>query len=82
MSYELEYGTDSLEVHQDAFIPKSRVLIVDDLLATGGTAAAAAQLVQQTQAELVGIAVVIELLALEGRKKLPQGVPTHSLLQY
>lgn len=81
-SYELEYGTDALEVHQDACHPQSRVLIVDDLLATGGTAVAAAQLIQQTQAELVGIAVVIELLDLDGRKKLPSDLPIHSLLQY
>ena len=81
-SYELEYGTDSLEVHQDAFAPNSRVVIVDDLLATGGTAAAAAQLVQQTQAELVGIAFVIELLALDGRQNLPNHIPVHSLVQY
>ncbi len=81
-SYELEYGTDALEVHQDAFSPGSRVLMIDDLLATGGTAAAAAQLIHQTQAELVGIAFVIELMALNGREKLPDGVPVHSLLQY
>lgn len=82
MDYQLEYGTDSLEVHQDAFPANSRVLIVDDLLATGGTAAAAAQLVETTQAQLVGIAFVIELLALEGRQKLPEGLPIKSLIQY
>ena len=82
MDYELEYGTDSLEVHQDAFPPNSRVLLVDDLLATGGTAAAAAQLVEKTQAQLVGIAFVIELMALNGRAKLPEGLPIKSLIQY
>ena len=82
MDYELEYGTDSLEVHKDAFPPNSRVLLVDDLLATGGTAAAAAQLVEKTQAKLVGIAFVIELLALDGRKKLPEDLPIKSLIQY
>ena len=81
-SYELEYGTDSLEVHQDAFPPGSRVLLVDDLLATGGTAAAAAELVSQTQATLVGISFVIELTALGGRQKLPETVPISSLLEY
>ncbi|PSN18572.1 adenine phosphoribosyltransferase [filamentous cyanobacterium CCP5] len=79
--YELEYGTDKLEVHQDAFESGSRVLIVDDLIATGGTAAATARLVEMTGCEVAGFGFVIELLALEGRKKLPQ-VPIASLLQY
>ena len=79
--YELEYGTDRLEVHQDAFKPSSRVLIVDDLIATGGTAAATAKLVEQTACELVGFGFVIELTALEGRQKLPDA-PIISLIQY
>lgn len=79
--YELEYGLDRLEIHQDAFLPNSRVLIVDDLIATGGTAAAAAQLVQQAGGELVGFAFVIELTFLQGRAQLPP-VPVCTLVQY
>jgi len=81
VEYALEYGTDRLQMHQDAFTPGSRLLIVDDLIATGGTANAAAQLVQQAGGELVGFGFVIELVALEGRKHLPD-VPIVTLLQY
>ncbi len=81
VEYELEYGSDRIEMHQDAFAPGSRVLIIDDLLATGGTAAAAAKLIAQTDAELVGMAFVIELAALDGRKKLPD-VPMITLVDY
>jgi len=81
VEYALEYGTDKLEMHQDAFHSGSRVLIVDDLIATGGTAAATANLVQQTGAELVGFAFVIELTALQGRKLLPS-IPVFTLVQY
>ena len=81
MEYELEYGTDRLEIHQDAFAPGSRVLIVDDLLATGGTAAAAAQLVEKTDSELIGFSFIIELTDLAGRQKLPS-YPVQSLIQY
>lgn len=69
-TYELEYGTDSLEVHTDAFGPQDRVLIVDDVLATGGTAAAKAALVRQMGATVVGFAFLIELDFLGGRDKL------------
>ncbi|MEM9486176.1 MAG: adenine phosphoribosyltransferase, partial [Cyanobacteria bacterium P01_F01_bin.116] len=69
VSYDLEYGQDSLEVHQDALSNGHRPLIVDDLLATGGTAAAAAQLIQQTGATIVGFSFVIELSDLNGRQK-------------
>lgn len=79
--YELEYGTDRVELHQDAFHPGSRVLVVDDLIATGGTAAATAELIEKTGSELVGFAFVIELMALAGRSKLPD-VPIVTLLQY
>ena len=72
--YELEYGTDKIEVHQDAFPQGANVLIVDDLLATGGTAEAAAKLVKKTGANLVGMAFLIELEALQGRKKLSDAV--------
>ncbi len=81
-SYELEYGTDSIELHQDAFHPGSRVLIVDDLLATGGTAQAAARLVKQTEATLVGFAFIIELSGLQGRQKLPEVDLLTSLIEY
>ncbi|NEQ95302.1 MAG: adenine phosphoribosyltransferase [Cyanothece sp. SIO2G6] len=80
--YELEYGTDCLEIHQDAFAPNSRVLVVDDLIATGGTAAATAQLVAQANATLVGFGFIIELAALNGRAKLPQDVIVETLVQY
>ncbi|MFM2064930.1 MAG: hypothetical protein RLZZ507_4601 [Cyanobacteriota bacterium] len=81
IDYELEYGTDSLEVHQDALIPGSRVLIVDDLIATGGTATATAKLVQQIGCELVGFGFIIELRELQGRKYLPDA-PIISLVEY
>ncbi|HEX9891187.1 MAG TPA: adenine phosphoribosyltransferase [Actinomycetota bacterium] len=69
--YELEYGTETIEAHTDAFRPGERVLIVDDVLATGGTAAAAAELVEGLGGKVVGIACLIELGFLEGRKKIP-----------
>ena len=69
-TYTLEYGTDALEVHLDALGQRSRVLIVDDVLATGGTAAAAARLVRRLHAEVVGSSFVIELAALDGRRAL------------
>ena len=80
--YELEYGTDTLEMHEDALKKGDRVLIVDDLLATGGTAAAACNLVLKTGAEIAGCAFVIELSGLEGRKKLPKDCKIISMVQY
>ncbi|MEG4285726.1 adenine phosphoribosyltransferase [Microcoleus sp. A006_D1] len=79
--YELEYGVDRLEMHRDAMTAGSRVLVVDDLIATGGTAAATAQLLQQAGCELVGFAFIIELQALGGRQKLPD-VPIVTLVEY
>jgi adenine phosphoribosyltransferase len=79
--YELEYGTDGLQIHQDAFRRGSRVLIVDDLLATGGTAAATIELVRKTGGDVVACAFVIELPELGGRKRLSP-VETYSLIQY
>jgi len=76
--YELEYGTASIEVHQDAFVPGERVLIVDDVLATGGTARATVDLVRRAGATVAGIAVLIELSFLNGRGKLPD-VPVTAL---
>ncbi|MDR3685568.1 MAG: adenine phosphoribosyltransferase [Coriobacteriia bacterium] len=73
VSYELEYGTDTLEVHSDAFGPDDVVLIVDDVLATGGTAGAKAELVNATGAKVAGFAFLIELDFFNGRKKLPEG---------
>ena len=69
-SYDLEYGTDSLEIHRDGIMPQSKVLIVDDLIATGGTAAAAAALVSELAGEVVEFAFLIELTPLKGREKL------------
>jgi len=78
--YALEYGTDALEIHEDAVAPGTRVLIVDDVLATGGTAAAAAALVRAIGGNLVGLAFLIELQFLDGRKKLG-GEHIRSVLQ-
>lgn len=80
-SYELEYGTDSLEMHRDAISKGQRVVIVDDLLATGGTARATVDLVRQVGGQVAGIAFLIELLALNGRAKL-QGENVMAVLQY
>src|SRR5690349_8859774 len=69
-SYDLEYGTDSLEVHSDAVQPGQKVLIVDDVLATGGTASAAVRLMRKLGADVIGVQVLIELGYLDGRQKL------------
>jgi adenine phosphoribosyltransferase len=81
ITYDLEYGTDTLEVHRDAITPGKRVLIVDDLLATGGTAAAVARLVRELGGEVAGLGFVVELTFLNGRRKL-DGQEVFSLLQY
>lgn len=80
--YALEYGTDKIEVHQDAFPQGANVLIVDDLLATGGTAEAACKLVKKTGANLIGTAFLIELEALKGREKLTDSPKIVSMLKY
>ncbi|MGC6417731.1 MAG: adenine phosphoribosyltransferase [Bradymonadia bacterium] len=79
--YELEYGTDALEIHRDALGQDARVVIVDDLLATGGTACAAASLVESLGAEVVGVLVMIELSFLNGIERLG-GRPVHSIVKY
>jgi len=81
VSYDLEYGQDQLEMHQDALKEGDRVVVVDDLIATGGTAKATAELIEKAGAVLAGFVFVIELEALEGRKNLPD-VPISSLIQY
>ena len=80
-TYQLEYGTDTLEIHTDAISPGQRVLIVDDLLATGGTAAAAADLVRKLSGEIVGFSFFVELKFLKGRERL-KGYRVHSLVVY
>ncbi len=80
-SYELEYGTDSLEIHLDAIRPGARVLMIDDLLATGGTMAACCDLVESLKGNIVGVAFLIELAFLNGREKLGK-YPIHRVIQY
>jgi adenine phosphoribosyltransferase len=81
VEYALEYGTDILEIHKDAITPGQKVLIVDDVLATGGTAAAVVSLVQRLGGEVVGLGFVLELDFLHGRNRLP-GLEIYSLLHY
>ena len=81
VEYELEYGTDSLEIHRDAVTPGERVLIVDDVIATGGTAAASARLVERLGGTVVGLGFAIELGPLDGRAKLVD-YDVHALLTY
>jgi len=81
VNYALEYGTDSLEIHEDAFKPGDRVIIADDLLATGGTVAAVVKLVEGLGAEIVECAFMTELEFLHGREKLPDG-KVFSLLKF
>ena len=81
VNYSLEYGKDALEAHEDAITPGQRTLVVDDVLATGGTASAAIRLVQQLGGEVAAVCFLIELGFLEGRAKLPD-LPVHALVQY
>jgi len=81
VSYDLEYGTDTVEMHVDTIEKGHRVLIVDDLIATGGTAAAAIQLARQAGGEVIGCSFLIELTALEGRKLLDVE-PIHTVIRY
>ncbi|MGB3694831.1 MAG: adenine phosphoribosyltransferase [Spirulinaceae cyanobacterium] len=81
VEYELEYGSDTLEMHQDAFEAGAKILVVDDLIATGGTAKATAELIENSDGQLLAFAFIIELVALEGRKLLPD-VPVVNLVEY
>jgi adenine phosphoribosyltransferase len=81
VEYALEYGTNTLEVHRDAIAPGQRVLIVDDLLATGGTVNGTIDLVRRLQGEVAGLAFLVELLFLKGRDRL-EGHDVHSVIQY
>jgi adenine phosphoribosyltransferase len=82
VEYELEYGTDIVEIHSDSIEKGKRVLLIDDVLATGGTAAAALELVKKVGGVPAGIAFVIELEFLDGKNKLPQDVPITSMIKY
>jgi adenine phosphoribosyltransferase len=81
VEYELEYGTNTLEVHRDAIRPGERVLIVDDLLATGGTVLGTIELVKQLKGEVVGLSFLVELGFLKGRERL-DGYPINSVISY
>jgi adenine phosphoribosyltransferase len=81
ISYQLEYGTDTLEIHEDAVTPGQHVLVCDDLLATGGTASASVSLIRKLGGEVVGAAFAVELNFLKGRTKLPD-VDVFSLIKY
>lgn len=81
VSYDLEYGTDTLEMHRDAFSPGTKILVVDDVLATGGTAKATCDLADQLEASIAGVVFLIELAFLKGREKLKKQ-RVHSLIQF
>ncbi len=81
VTYELEYGNDTLTIHQDAFPKGSRVLLCDDLLATGGTLAASVKLVEKLGGDIVGIALLIELMGLNGREKV-RNLPIFSIFEF
>lgn len=82
VTYQLEYGSDSLEMHKKSIRPGSRVLIIDDVIATGGTAAATAELVRLQGGHVAGYGFCIELGFLEGRSKLPPSVPVYSVVRF
>ena len=81
VTYDLEYGTDVLEIHEDAIEPGSKVLVIDDLLATGGTVKAVVDLMKQQKAVIVGIAFLVELKFLKGKNKL-KDLPVYSVIKY
>lgn len=81
VSYDLEYGSAALELQPADLAPGARVLVVDDVLATGGTAAAAVELVRQAGGEVTGVVVAVELVALGGRERIPDDVPVHAIVR-
>jgi len=81
VTYKLEYGTDTLEIHEDALTPDARVLVVDDLLATGGTIKAVVDLIIAQKARIVGVAFLVELQFLKGKERL-KDLPIYSVIQY
>lgn len=81
VTYQLEYGMDTLEIHEDALKPNARVLVVDDLLATGGTMGAVIDLIKAQNAKIVGVAFLIELKFLKGKERL-KDLPIYSIIQY
>ncbi len=82
IDYALEYGSDRLELHADAIASGQRILLVDDVLATGGTLAAAAKLIEQTGAEIVGAALLVEIVALGGRSRWQRSAPLHAVIAF
>ncbi|XP_047036863.1 adenine phosphoribosyltransferase-like [Helicoverpa zea] len=80
--YELEYGTDILEIQKGTIRKGLKCLIIDDLIATGGSITAATKLLQSCGADVIGCLAVIELTSLKGRQNIPEGIPVHSLIQY
>lgn len=82
VDYELEYGSNTIEIHRDSLEPGEKVVIIDDLIATGGTAAATARMVEELGAELVEMAFMIELTFLKGRENLPEDTEVFSILKY
>ncbi|XP_049881396.1 adenine phosphoribosyltransferase [Pectinophora gossypiella] len=80
--YDLEYGSDILEIQKDAIRPGLKCLIIDDLIATGGSITAASDLLKTCGAQVLGCLVIIELESLKGRNNIPPGIPVHSLIQY
>ncbi len=81
-AYSLEYGDATIEVHRDAFAPGEKLFLVDDLLATGGTAGAAVELIEKLGGNLIAVSFLIELTFLKGREKLDPAVPIHAIIQY
>ncbi len=82
VSYDLEYGSNELEMHEDAILPGENVWLVDDVLATGGTAGAAVHLIEQLGGKLVGMTFLLELAFLGGRSRFPAELPVHGVLAY
>jgi adenine phosphoribosyltransferase len=82
ITYELEYGTDTIEIHKDAIEPGKRVVLLDDLLATGGTAKAACELIQKLGGDLISIAFMVDLTFLKGRARLPKGIEVITMVDY